>query len=181
MRAQVIEREAEKRLAAKLQDDLQGVRGRLVEGDIGRDSATAEDFAPRVCAPHIRVRGRPALLIMQVIVVWGDAGVLPLNQPPGGRVVMGRSQSEASMLAQGIDGLYESFAEARLAHHQSTVVILESPGDDFCRARGPTVNEDDHRVLMALLARGRDVTLLARISPRVIDDQLVFLEEVVGD
>src|SRR5207245_6564503 len=33
----------------------------------------------------------------------------------------------------------------------------------------------------SFLARGRDVTLLARISPRVIDDKLVFLEEVVGD
>ncbi len=153
---------------------------RIGDSSIRTDSSAPIDLAASVSESHVRMR-RGAILEAVVIVVQGNIGVFTLDQAAAGRVVAGGGKRQSSPLAQGIHSLDQAFPEARLAHHQSAIVILQSACDDFSGAGGQAINKDDDRILVPAFAMVRVVAFLRGISPVVVDNQLVLLEEMIGD
>jgi len=86
---------------------------------------------------------------------------------------------EGLVFIQPKNRLHRPFAKARLAHHQTRVVVLDRSGDDFAgRGRG-SVDHHHGRHLVVNLAAGLAVeaVILAAQAPLGEDDEVVFFQE----
>lgn len=115
-----------------------------------------------------------------VVVVEGDVVVRALDESPRGGVVVVGGEGEAGVLGDLEDGLDEAFAEGGFADDESTVVILECPGDDLSGGGGVAIDEDNDGVLAGVGAAGGAVDLVGEGASTLRDDDLAFLEELVG-
>ncbi len=115
------------------------------------------------------------------IVVERNILVIALDQAAAGRVITGRCQRQAGVLAQAGNGLHEALSEALLADHQAAVMILDRAGNDF-RSRGGAAVDDHHqRHGHAAVAAHGVVAALRRGAPVMRNDQLILVEEHVGN
>src|ERR1700691_2772471 len=148
---------------------------------IGRDAAAAVDCAPTVGELHFAIGIAAGLRIaIVIIIVKRNVAVVALDQPSAWSVIMSRGQSQPCVLRQRIHGLYQAFAKRDFTHNQSAIVVLNRSGDDLCRGRGQAVHQHYKRIILATVAVLRYVTLFRGSATVMRNDELVFLQELVG-
>src|ERR1700733_7147091 len=149
--------------------------------NIGLDAAATVNCAPAVGQLHFAIGIAAGLRIaIVIIIVKRNVAVVALDQPSAWSVIMSRGQSQPCVLRQRIHGLYQAFAKRDFTHDQSAIVVLNRSRDDLRCGRGQAVNQHDQRIVLAPVAVLRYVTLLCRSAAVMRNDELVFLQELVG-
>ena len=115
------------------------------------------------------------------IVVQRNILVIALDQAAAGRVVARGRQRQAGVFAQSGNGLNEALSEALLANHQAAVMILNRAGHDFRSGGGTAVDDHHQRHGDAAIAAHGVVAALGRSAPVMGNDQLILVEEHVGN
>ncbi len=117
---------------------------------VGRDPTAAIHRASAV--GHLHVGRIPRRGVVPVVVIEErNVAVVALDQPPAGRVVLGRGQRQAGILDDRINRLDQPLAERVIAENPRAVVILQCAGDDLRSARRIAVDQYHDRI-----DRGRD-------------------------
>src|SRR5438445_11076723 len=70
---------------------------------------------------------------------------LALNGPAAGRVPFRRRQLEGIAAVEAIDGLNQTFAEARLTKNDGPIVILKRASDDFRSGSRVAIRQHNQR------------------------------------
>jgi hypothetical protein len=156
---------------------------RFIDLFVGGDASAAVDGASGVGELDLEVRfvGLGGVVADVIVVVERDVVVVALNEASGGSVVVVGREGQTGVLGDLEDGLDEAFAEGGFADDEGAVVVLQGAGDDLSRGGGVAVDEDDDRVFVrTLLAVGGAVDLVGEGAAALGDDDLAFLEELVG-
>ena len=119
--------------------------------------------------------------VIVVVVVERDAGVVALDEPARGRVVVIGGQRQAGVFAEVVDGLHQAFAEGGFADDQGAVVILQRAGDDLCRRGGVAVDQHDDGEGLAVVAVGGGVDLIGIGASALRDDGLALGQQMVAN
>ena len=118
-------------------------------------------------------------ILLVALVVADRIGLL--DRAAGRRVVTRRGQPQGRSVAVWNLTLDESLAERTATNNRTTVVILQCPGEDFARRRASLVDQH-HNVHVLCGARAVGVFAeLFMLAVFRVDDQLVFVQEFVGD
>src|SRR5581483_3804203 len=88
------------------------------------DAAAAVDSASTVGQLHFLVRVIVFAFPVVVVVVEGNACVVPLNQAAARCVVLRGSQGQAGVFGQRVNRLHQSLAESGFTRDQAAIVIL---------------------------------------------------------
>ena len=121
------------------------------------------------------------ILVVIEIVVERSVLVIALDQAAARRVIPGRGQRQAGVLAQAGNGLHQALSEALLADHQSAVMILDRAGNDFRGRSRPAIDDHHQGHGDAAIAAHRVIAPLLRRAPVMRHDQLVLVQEHVGN
>ena len=149
--------------------------------DIRRDAAAAIYRAAAVGELHfaVGVAARFGFAVV-VVVVERNVAVVALDQPSTGRVIVRRGERQASIFRQRIHSLHQTLAKRDFARDQPAVVVLNRSGNNLRRRSGEPVHQNHQRIILPAVAMLRHVTLLGGSAPMMRDDELTFLQELVG-
>ena len=123
----------------------------------------------------------PVITVDQIMVVLLDLPVLVrlLYTTSGGCIVTGNRQTNHGTIRQGNRFLYQTFTKGTATYDHAPVPILNSAGDDLAgRSRG-LVHQHDQTSLLELSASGRVRLLTRLLTPFRINDQPVFIQELI--
>ncbi len=115
-----------------------------------------------------------------VVFVKRNGFVIPLNQPATWGVIPRCSQRKPGILAERSYRLNQAFAESRLSHDQTAIVILHRTGNNL-RRRGRIIVHQDHQGHGHALIAAHSVITPFRRGPSVVrHNQLILVQEHVA-
>jgi hypothetical protein len=100
------------------------------------------------------------------VLPLGRELALLVDAAPARRVPLGRGELERVAAVEREERLHEPLAEARRAHEQRAVVVLQRAGDDLARRRRAAVDHDHERDGRAHRLLGGHVHLRLALPPR---------------